>query len=42
MVFKVTDVKAITLLPIILNKVLPYSVVYTDELPSYNRLKSLG
>ena len=42
MVFKVTDVKAMTLLPIILNKVLPYYVVYTDEMPSYNRLKSLG
>jgi transposase len=38
----VPDVKASTLLPIIREKVLGRSVVYTDELPSYDRLPMLG
>lgn len=39
---KVSDVKARTLLPFIRAKVLPRSVVYTDELPSYNKLSQHG
>jgi len=38
----VPDVKANTLLPIIKEKVLESSIVYTDELPSYDRLPKLG
>ncbi len=38
----VPDVKANTLLPIIREKVLPSSTVYTDEMLSYNRLHQLG
>jgi transposase len=38
----VPDVKASTLLPIIKQKVLERSIVYTDELPSYNRLPKEG
>ena len=39
---KVSNVKANTLLPFITRNVLLPSVVYTDEMPSYRRLKSLG
>jgi transposase-like protein len=42
MAFKVPDVKANTLMLIIIGKVVQNSSVYTDELHSYNRLKSLG
>lgn len=38
----VPDVKARTLLPFIRAKVLPRSTVYTDELPSYNKLWADG
>ena len=38
----VPDVKARTLLLMIQEHVLPGATVYTDELPSYNRLSSLG
>jgi transposase len=38
----VPNVQANTLLPIIKQKVLEKSVVYTDELPSYDRLPALG
>lgn len=38
----VPDVKAGTLLPIVREKVLPRSVVYTDELHSYDSLPKLG
>jgi transposase-like protein len=38
----VPNVQAATLLPIIRQRVLEKSVVYTDELPSYNRLPQLG
>ena len=38
----VPDVKAATLIPIIKEKVLPRSVVYTDELPSYDSLSRMG
>jgi transposase-like protein len=38
----VPDVKAKTLLPIIKERVLPNAIIYTDELPSYNKLSSMG
>lgn len=38
----VPDVKANTLLPIIAEKTEPNSTVYTDEMPSYNRLERMG
>lgn len=38
----VSDVKAKTLLPVVKEKVLSKSVVYTDELPSYDRIPQLG
>ncbi len=38
----VPDVKARTLLPMIREHVLPGTTVYIDELPSYNKLSSLG
>ena len=38
----VPDVKAATLVPFIREKVLPKSIIYTDELPSYDHLKELG
>jgi transposase len=38
----VPDVKSHTLLPVVREKVLSKSVVYTDELPSYNNLNKLG
>ncbi len=38
----VPDIQAKTLMPIIKEKVLPRSVVYTDELLSYNSLPKLG
>jgi transposase-like protein len=38
----VPDVQANTLLPIIKERVLQKSIVYTDELPSYDRLPALG
>ena len=39
---KVPNVQAKTLLPIIKERVLPNSVIYTDELASYNKVTSLG
>ncbi len=39
---KVSDVKAATLLPFVTERVLPKSIVYTDELPSYNKLSKMG
>lgn len=42
MAIKVPNVQAATLLPIIKERVLPNSMVYTDELPSYNRVSLLG
>lgn len=39
---KVSDVKAKTLLPFVTERVLPKSIVYTDELPSYNKLNKMG
>ncbi len=38
----VPNVKSRTLLPIVKEKILPRSVVYTDELPSYNLLPKMG
>ena len=38
----VPDVKSATLLPIIKEKVLQKSMVYTDELPSYDKLSGMG
>ena len=38
----VPDVSASTLLPILTEKVLDRSVVYTNELPSYNRINHIG
>ena len=38
----VPNVKTATLLPIVQEKVLPRSIVYTDELASYNRLSKMG
>jgi transposase-like protein len=38
----IPNVKARTLLPIIKECVLPNTVIYTDELPSYNKLSSMG
>ena len=38
----IPDVKATTLVPFALGRVLPASTVYTDELPSYNHLKRHG
>lgn len=38
----VPDVKTKTLIPVVKAKVLPKSMIYTDELPSYNKLPSLG
>lgn len=35
---KVRNVKSSTIIPIIKDKVLKYSLVYTDELPTYNKL----
>jgi len=37
-----SNVKATTLLPIIKEHVLPDAVIYTDELPSYNKLPFMG
>jgi transposase len=37
----VSNVQANTLLPIVKEKVLPDSLVYTDELPSYNQLSQM-
>ncbi len=37
----VPDGHAATLLPILKEKVLDRSIVYTDELPSYNRLQKM-
>jgi len=39
---RVTDAKAKTLMPHVRERVLPRSVVYTDELKSYNKLKRTG
>ena len=39
---KAANVKAATLLPLIREHVLPRTNVYTDELPSYNRLRTHG
>jgi transposase-like protein len=38
----IPDVKASTLVPFVREKVMPKSIIYTDELPSYNHLKRLG
>lgn len=38
----VSDVSAKTLTPIIRKHILPDSMIYTDELPSYNKLNKLG
>ena len=38
----IPNVKAKTLLPMIKERVLPDAIIYTDELPSYNRLSSMG
>jgi len=38
----VPNVKSVTLLPIIREKVLEKSIVYTDELPSYDRIPAMG
>jgi len=38
----VPNVKASTLIPAIKEKILPRSIIYTDELPSYNTLPKLG
>lgn len=38
----IPDVKASTLVPFVREKVMPKSIIYTDELPSYNHLKKLG
>ena len=38
----VPNVRASTLLPMIQSHVSPNATIYTDELPSYNRLSSLG
>lgn len=38
----VPDVKANTILPILKKKVLEKSIVYTDELPSYDKVPSMG
>ena len=39
---RVTDAKAKTLMPHVRERILPRSVVYTDELKSYNKLKRTG
>ncbi len=39
---KIPNVKARTLLPFVKEKVLPRSIVYTDELKSYDNLKRMG
>lgn len=39
---KVPNVKAATLLPVIKERVLPSSTIYTDELQSYNGVKRMG
>lgn len=39
---KVPDVRSATLLPLIAERVMPFSIVYTDEMPSYNRLRHVG
>lgn len=38
----VPNVKSMTLLPMIQGKALPNSTIYTDEMPSYNRLDHMG
>lgn len=38
----VPDVKSRTLLPMIQEKATPNSTIYTDEMPSYNRLDQMG
>src|SRR5208283_5010714 len=38
----VPDVKSTTLLPIIKEKVLTKSIIYTDELPSYDKVPEMG
>jgi transposase-like protein len=38
----VPDVKANTLIPMIQDKVTPNSTIFTDEMPSYNRLNRIG
>jgi transposase len=38
----VPNVKSQTLVPIVKKKVLPSSIIYTDELPAYNALPKLG
>jgi len=38
----VPDVRAKTLVPIVKEKILPSSIVYTDEFPSYDSLHRLG
>jgi len=39
---KVSDVKSNTLLPMIKERVLQSSIIYTDELPSYNKVSGMG
>jgi len=39
---KVPDVRSATLLPFIAERILPFSIVHTDEMPSYNRLRQVG
>ncbi|MDT7041507.1 IS1595 family transposase [Candidatus Nitronereus thalassa] len=39
---KVENVKANTLVPFVTERVLPKTIVYTDELPSYNKLPKMG
>jgi len=38
----VPNVQASTLIPLAQTRIMPSSTVYTDELPSYNRLRSMG
>ncbi len=38
----VPNVQASTLIPLAKTRIMPSSTVYTDELPSYNRLRSMG
>jgi transposase len=38
----VPDVKSKTLVPIVKEKILPSSVIYTDEFPNYDSLRKLG
>jgi transposase len=38
----VPDVQSKTLLPMIVKKTLPNSVIFTDEMPSYNKLDKMG